>query len=396
MVESYPFVFSAFLFLLAILFHDPSILTVIYLLLGVLLFGRWWRDRGLAGLEIHRRLDRRAMLGETIRIRLEVVNRSWLPIPWVRIHESLPVELAVPNFHRQAFSLAPKGKTICEYTLQGHKRGYYRIGPLYVQSGDLFGMEEPRERQAPSDNLTVYPKIVPIRRLPLPSFSPMGALRFHQPLFEDPSRVIGKRDYQTGDSLRRIDWKSSAVTGKLQVRQFEPAISLEASIFLNLSGQDYEPRSRIDAAELAIVTAASLACYVAGKHQPVGLESNGMDPLEPESVRHSLPVRKGNAALMVLLEKLARLQLADGRSFADLLREREPALSWGTTLLVITGMPGAALFNELLRTRRLGLHSIVFLTAPVLRFESFEDRARSLGIPLYEIRSERDLERMFL
>jgi uncharacterized protein (DUF58 family) len=395
-VEYSPFVFSAFLFLLAVLFHDPSILTVIYLLLGVFLFGRWWRDRGLAGIEVHRLLDGRAMLGETIRVRLEVINRSWLPIPWVRIHESLPVELAVPNFHRQAFGLAPRGRTVCEYTLQGHKRGYYRIGPLYLQSGDLFGMEEPRERQAPSDSMTVYPKIVPIRRLPLPSFSPMGALRFHQPLFEDPSRVVGKRDYQPGDSLHRIDWKASAAAGKLQVRQFEPAISLEVSIFLNLNAQDYEPRSRIDAAELAIVTAASLAFYVAGKHQPVGLESNGMDPLESESVRHSLPVRKGNAPLMLLLEKLARLQLTDASAFANFLRERGPALPWGTTLLVITGMPETNLFDELLRARRLGLHSLVFLTAPVLRFESFENRARNLGIPLYEIRSEHDLERMFL
>jgi uncharacterized protein (DUF58 family) len=396
MVGYYLFVFSAFLLLLAVFFHDTSILTVVYLLIGVFIISRWWRDRILAGLEFHRRLDRRAMLGETVRIRLEVINRSWLPIPWIRIHESLPVELAVPNFHRQAVGLAPRGRTVCEYTLQGHKRGYYRIGPLYVQSGDLFGMEESRQRQAPSDNLTIYPKIVPIRRLPLPSFSPMGALRFHQPLYEDPSRVVGKRDYQSGDSLRRIDWKASAVAGKLQVRQFEPAISVEVSIFLNLSAQDYEPRSRIDAAELAIVTAASLAFYVGGKHQPVGLETNGMDLLEPEQARHSIPVRRGNAQLMLLLEKLARLQLTDGTAFAELLREREPALSWGTTLLVITGMPEAALFDELLRARQSGLPSIVFLTAPVLRFESFENRAHSLGIPLYEIRSEHDLERMFL
>jgi uncharacterized protein (DUF58 family) len=395
-VGFYLFVFSAFLFLLAILFHDSSILTVIYLLLGVFLVSRWWRDRGLAGLEVHRHLAGRAMLGEIIRVRLEVVNRTWLPIPWVRIHESLPVELAVPNFHRQVFGLAPRGKTSCQYTLEGHKRGFYRIGPLYVQSGDLFGMEEPRERQAPSESLTVYPKIVPIRRIPLPSYSPMGALRFHQPLFEDPSRVIGKRDFQSGDSLRRIDWKASAAAGKLQVRQFEPAISLEVSILLNLNSGDYEPRSRIDAAELAIVTAASLAFYVAGKHQPVGLESNGTDLLDPESVRHSLPVRKGNAALMLLLEKLARLQLTEGRPFAPLLRERAPALPWGTTLLVITGMPEAGLFDELLRARRSGLHSIVFLTAPVLRFESFENRAHNLGIPMFEIRSELDLERMFL
>jgi len=395
-VGYYLFVFTVFLLLLAALFHETSILTVIYLLAGVYFIGGWWRDKILTSLEVHRHLDRRALLGEIVRVRLEVINRSWLPIPWLRIHESLPVELAIPNFHRQAVSLPPKGKTVCEYSLQGHKRGYYRVGPVYIQSGDLFGMEDPRERQAPSDDLTVYPKIVPIQRLPIPSYSPMGALRFHQPLFEDPSRVIGKRDYQSGDSLRRIDWKATAVAGKLQVRQFEPAISLEVSIFLNLTAEDYEPRSRIDAAELAIVTAASLAFYVAGKHQPVGLESNGKDPLEPESIRHSLPVRKGNAQLMLLLEKLARLQLTEGNSFAELLRERGPRLSWGTTLLVITGMPEESFFEELLRARRRGLQSIVFLTAPVLRFEAFENRAHNLGIPLYEIRSERDLERPFI
>ncbi len=390
------FIFSAFLLLLAAFFHETSLLTIIYLLVGVFLVGRLWRDRTLNALEIHRELNRRALLGENIRVRLEVVNRGWLPIPWIRIHESLPVELAVPNFFRQAVSLPPKGKTVCEYFLRGHKRGYYQVGPVYFQSGDLFGMEEPRERQAPSDPLTIYPKIVPIRHIPIPSFSPMGALRFHQPLFEDPSRVTGKREYQSGDSLRRIDWKASAVARMLQVRQFEPAISLEASIFLNLAAEDYEPRSRIDAAELAIETAASLAFYIAQKHQPVGLESNGKDLLEPESARHSLPVRKGNAQLMLLLEKLARLQLIEGNSFAKLLRERGPLLSWGTTLMVITGMPEEALFDELLRARRMGLHCIVFLTAPVLRFETFENRARNLRIPLYEIRSERDLERAFI
>jgi uncharacterized protein (DUF58 family) len=390
------FLFTAFLFLLAVLYHDPSILTLVYLLVGVYLLGGWWRDRILDSVEVHRRLDRRAFLGEIVRVRLEVINHSWLPAPWIRIHESLPIELATPNFFRQAVSLPPKGKTVCEYSLQGHKRGYYRVGPIGIQSGDLFGMENPRERQSPSDDLTIYPKIVPILRIPIPSFSPMGALRFHQPLFEDPSRVVGKRDYQSGDSMRRIDWKASAVSGRLQVRQFEPAISQEVLIFLNLNAEDYEPRSRIDAAELAIETAASLAFYVAGKHQPVGLETNGKDPLEPENARHSLPVRKGNAQTMLVLEKLARLQLTDGQAFADLLRERAPALSWGTTLLVITGMPEAGLFDEMLRARQSGLHSIMFLTAPVLRYEAFENRARNLGIPLHEIRSERDLEQMVI
>jgi uncharacterized protein (DUF58 family) len=215
-------------------------------------------------------------------------------------------------------------------------------------------------------------------------------------LFEDPSRVAGKREYQAGDSLRRIDWKASAVAGRLQVRQYQPAISLEVAIFLNLCAKDFEARSRIDAAELAVVTAASLASFVAGKRQPIGLVTNGKDPLEPESRFHWLPVRRGTGHLMLVMEKLARIQLTDSESFTGLLRERASELAWGTTLLVITGTPDALLFDELLRARRRGLQSIVFLTAPVIRYEKFEARARGLGVPLYEIRSEVDLERAML
>ena len=51
--------------------------------------------------------------------------------------------------------------------------------------------------------------------LSLPSHSPLGTLRHTQPIFEDPSRVTGKRDYISGDSLRRVDWKATAATGRL-------------------------------------------------------------------------------------------------------------------------------------------------------------------------------------
>jgi uncharacterized protein (DUF58 family) len=390
------FAFLIFLLILAVVLRETSIVTLIYFLIGAFLFGRWWRDRALAAVEFRRRLHPRALLGESIPVRLEVTNRGWLPLPWVRIHESLPVELAVPNFFRRAVALGPRGKVSVDYWLRGTKRGFYRIGPLYLQSGDLLGLENVRERQGAPDHLTVYPRIVPIPNCPVPSFSPIGVLRFHQPLFEDPSRVVGKRDYQSGDSLRRIDWKSTAALGKLQVRQFQPAISLEVAIFLNLHEKDFEPRSRIDAAELAVVTAASLAAYVAGKRQPVGLVTNGRDPLDPEGSFHSLPVRRGNAHMLLLMETLARVQLAEEGSFAALLRERASALAWGTTLLIVTGIPEEALFDELLRARRMGLRSMVFLTSPVLRYEAFESRARGLGIPWYEIRSELDLERAMI
>ncbi len=112
----------------------------------------------------------------------------------------------------------------------------------------------------------------------------MGTLRHHQPIFEDPSRIFGKRPYVSGDSLRRVDWKATASTGQLQVKLFEPSIALETEIFLDLNTEAYEFHSRASATELAIVVTASLANWVVRARQSVGLVTNGLDPLAQDGL----------------------------------------------------------------------------------------------------------------
>ncbi len=166
------------------------------------------------------------------------------------------------------------------------------IGPLSLYSGDLLGVSGDLQRSQPPDHLTVYPKIVPLTSVKLPSRSPMGTLRHTQPVFEDPSRVRGKRDYVSGDSLRRVDWKATAAAGRLQVRLFEPSIALETAIFLNLNNAEYDSRAPFMATELAIVVAASLANWVVAQRQAVGLFSNGIDPLQDDQLPQSIPPRR--------------------------------------------------------------------------------------------------------
>ena len=166
--------------------------------------------------------------------------------------------------------------------MNADRRGYYPIGPLHLRSGDLIGLTEELDTEGGVDHLIVYPKIIPFAKVKLPSRSPLGTLRHTQPIFEDPSRVRGKRDYVAGDSLRRVDWKATATTGRLQVKQFEPSIALETAIFLNLNADEYAQRTRLDATELAIVIAASLANWIVGQRQSVGLCVNGVDPIGTE------------------------------------------------------------------------------------------------------------------
>jgi uncharacterized protein (DUF58 family) len=323
---------------------------------------------------------------------LEISNAGWLPVVWLRLHEALPVELAVPNFFQQVISLSPDERRRFKYKLRARKRGYYPVGPLSMYSGDILGLADQAKMEVPPQYLTVFPKIVPLNSVITLSRSPMGSLRHHQPIFEDPNRVRGKREYVAGDSLRRVDWKSTAATGRLQVKLFEPSISLVTSIFLNLNAEDYHYKTRAPTIELAIMIAASLASWVIDKKQSVGLITNGNDPHQAEGGVQPLQPRKGRSHLMRLLEILARIEMVDGQPVHDHLRREIHHLPWGTTLMLITGKLDDPLFEDLFQARRLGLDVMLVLCGSVQNFQTVRRRAEHFGFPVYQTFNERDLD----
>jgi len=237
----------------------------------------------------------------------------------------------------------------------------------------------------------VYPKIIPFAAVDIPSRSPQGTLRHSLPLFEDPTQVFGKREYISGDSLRRIDWKASASTGRLQVKLFEPSIALETFVVLNLNGEDYYYRSRVDSTELAIVIAASLTNWIIEKRQIVGMLVNGRDPLTADGKTQAIPPHKGKRHLMRLLETLARVEITDNSALVPLLQQQRYQLAWGMTLIVITGKADNELLDELYQARRWGQNASLILVGRDAPDETIRQRARTFGIPVFPIASEGDL-----
>ena len=379
------------LLVIAALMREDFVFILLYLIAGAFAFGRWWSRKALQALEIERRYPDRVFLGEEVVVELELANSGLLPVVWLRLHESLPVEMAVPSFFRSVVSLGPRERVQLYYPLKARKRGYYPIGPLNLQSGDLLGMAEQHKFEWGPDFLTVYPRIVPLVNVNLPSHSPMGTLHHHEPVFEDPTRVMGKRDYVAGDPLRRVDWKASAATGRLQVKQFEPSISLETSIFLNLNAAEYDQRTRYQATELAIVVAASIAAWVESKKQSVGLVTNGSDQLAQDNKPHALPPRKGRGNLMRILDMLARIQMAETVPLAQVMRQWSSHLSWGTTIVLITSQVDETLFDELFQARRSGLDIMLVLCGKVSRFQEIQRKAAHFGFPVRQVLYEEDL-----
>lgn len=380
------------LVVLAAFLRDDFALTLIYLFVGAFAAGTWWSRRALSHVEQERRFSDHAFLGEQVRVDIHVRNAGWLPLPWLEVRDALPLALVGPTVFRRVTTLGSKSESKFEYYLEARKRGYYPLGPMSVSSGDILGLNEPARHEWRVEHLTVYPKIIPLTSVAIPSHSPQGTLRHSQPVFEDPTRIFGKREYVAGDSLRRVDWKSTAATGRLQVKIFEPSIALETLICLNLNAEDYHYRSRLDSVELAIVIAASLGNWIVGKDQTVGLKVNGVDPLVPDGLPQYFPPRKGKIHLIRMLETLARVEMAKDSSFPAVIQRQRYHLSWGTTLLVITGEAGDDLLDELYQTRRAGRNAVLILAGRGVSTEESRAKARFFGIPVVPILDERDMD----
>jgi uncharacterized protein (DUF58 family) len=386
------FYFMAVLFALAVIVNEDFVFVLLYLFLGVYLASRWWGRRALQGVTARRKFERRAFLGERVNVELVIENKTWLPLAWLQMRESLPVGVHSHGPFQQVASLGSKASRTYDYQLECKRRGYYPIGPLDLFSGDVLGAAPRRQYRLAPDFLTVYPKIVPLTDVHLPSHAPLGTLRHHQPIFEDPSRVRGKREYVAGDSLRRVDWKATAAAGRLQVKLLEPSIALESAIFLDLEEEAYGLWGRFDVAELAIVTAASLANWIIGVRQSVGLVTNGGDPFGANQTPPPLPPRRGRGHLLYILETLARVQVNDGIPIAGLLREHIHQLSWGTSLIVITPRLSDELFDALFQARRLGMDALLVQCGTSENFKENQRKAAYFGFDLQQVIDENDLD----
>jgi uncharacterized protein (DUF58 family) len=385
------------LVILAGFFQIGFIFHAAYILLGLVILGHLWGGKALRGVRVTRTLDRRALLGDTLRVTLAVENAGLWPIPWLIVRDRLPPALTAPPTFTRLLSLLPRERSRLTYELVCRQRGLYRLGPVSLSAGDVFGANRVDVDLSDVEHFVVYPRIVPLGSVRLSSRTPFGHIRSDLHLYADPSRVVGVRDYSPGDSFRLMHWTATAATGRLQVRRLEPAISLQVAIVVNLSRAEYDTRHSYHATELAITTAASVANHLIELRQETGVFTNGYDPLER---RHcpAAPVGKGRMQLISILEMLGRIEVAENpdetTAFADLLSGLPAALPWGATVLAITSHAETGLWERLLALKRAGFEvGVVFCDyAGTISYEQAEATAASLGIGCRRVWEEADLD----
>jgi len=243
--------------------------------------------------------------------RLATGKRSLSPYTWERLRWVTAIS---------------RGQVISwKHTLEAKSRGDYRLGPLRLRSGDMFGLFPKELVLSHFQGLLVYPRIFPLSKLNLPLKALLGEKVGPRSIYEDTSRVAGARDYRYDDPLKRIHWKASAAHSKLQTRHYESSTSLSLLLILDVHSFPEENEEF----EHAVSTVASLAYEADRQGFAVGLITNS----EPEV---QIAIGSGQNQLMQILEALARITAKSRISLYEQMDRFRTILPMGATLVVVT------------------------------------------------------------
>ena len=368
--ELWPLV-SGLLVFVGLLISNGLLLVVGSLVALVWLAARIWERYGFRKVSYTRELSRRrAFIGDTIDYTVALNNDKPLPLIWVESQDPFPegLELAgavvrgatleTNRHHSITTSLMPYQRATWKFSMRCTRRGYHRIGPVRMRSGDIFGFASTESRQTNVDNILVYPRVVDMEELFTPPQDPLGLARGRMPLYHDTNRVKGHRDYRSDDPLKHIDWKATARAGQLQTRVFEPSVSLNILVALNGSTSDFvwqgTNRRLFERAVTAAASAASLADRLGYSY---GLISNAVASYSGKWL--SVPPGASTSQLAMTLEALAMAAPYVVSMLPEVFRAERSRLPQGATVLLATGAITPSLPGQLSSIEASGFRVLV-------------------------------------
>jgi uncharacterized protein (DUF58 family) len=320
-----------------------------------------WQRQCLTGVTYRRTLSAtRAEFGEEVTVDLEIVNDKLLPVTWLHIEDAVPARLEVrggtvatdwgitPHLIH-VLPVLPYQRVRRRVTVVCRERGLHRFGPATLHSGDPVGLRTRQVRMPEHHDLLVYPKRFALDPVDVVSRVLIGDARARRQLIEDPSRIAGVRDYQTGDPLRSIDWRATARVGALLVRRFEPTVSRRVALFVDFRVPTGRRRSTdTSQLEFTIAVAASMLWELAERRVPIGLFASGAVEGAPLAFASSA----APGQLPILLEALARCPATSTRPFPSVLGAERGRLHPGTSVIVVAGDYPAPTLGALAELRR--------------------------------------------
>jgi uncharacterized protein (DUF58 family) len=389
--------------LLGIVLGSPPIVFVGGAMLLIRIVAEVWPRRVLAGLEYqHQVTPDRTVVGDEVELRISLWNRTRLPIAWATAEDevtdavgvrplSSPVSAPVIRAGPQAAvgiggPLRPYERVSRRFRLVPLRRGVHEIGPFTLGVAELFGTHAPaRTDELATRLLVARPLMAPVIGR-LPTESPLARERAKRSLFTDPTLFAGVRPFAPGDPLRSIHWRASAREASLQTKRFEPSLSAQAMLVLDvqtIEGDWWVLLYDDELFESLAVAAMSVTRALIGRETPCGFAAAAYTGSLQRFM--FLPPRADRTQLGRVADALARLTPVGSGPLTRILALLPRRVARGTSLVVLTGRNPASSAGIARRLRETGFPVHFLLVGPGVRRVA---EARNLGLSVSTARVE--------
>ncbi|WP_181150815.1 DUF58 domain-containing protein [Paenibacillus sp. PCH8] len=360
--------------------------TALFLFVVTLLIGAsGWIIQicGPRNIHIRRHMhSERMMSGEEAHVRVELEFESHIPLLWIVLCENTPA-----GVHRKCFFPGMRRQFTYQYQLSGLRRGVYEWGKGRLYWGDIFGWNTLSVETVGDTPLIVVPSVTGYGENDSNVFGATGEGLMSERRNSHGKRSPEFREYQHGDPLGRIHWKSTAKTGRLQtfLPEMMDSPSLGILVYEGQSGyeQPWNGSSDHPAFERVVSMAARWIQRAALEDMPYHLWMGSGDAHvgdQEQPIRYSIQSDHRNLSL----DQLAEAQIAPVSSDSPSLMEttRLEYMPSGSRIVVLSGRMDADLHEWILYAASLGHTVEVQLTelAVLSEFNSNTDRQQSMDL----------------
>jgi len=242
----------------------------IFLIILVLILQQHSNQETLQGLDAQLTCDKRLVeIDEDFFINIELENRKFRILPFLKLRIYLPSGFAFPKLKKGNISkataggqelilttwLLPKQKLKMNIPCILTKRGRYFTNGMQICSGDFLGLKESSNRYDDFVELVCLPKEKSLPQKIENTGGFLGEISVKRFIFEDPTLTIGFREYTGREAMKRISWTRSAKAGHLMVKEMDYTQETSVMVVLNIDSDGINRDENIE-------NAYSLARYV--------------------------------------------------------------------------------------------------------------------------------------
>lgn len=138
--------------------------------------------------------------------------------------------------------------------LQASHRGAVHVGPVTMEAGDPYGAILRKRILTDGNQLYVHPRTIDLAPITAGLQRDLDG-RAASGIVDDDLEFHALRPYQPGDDIKRVHWLSTAKTGSLMVRQYEPTLRTTTALWMDTDPSSYASAEEF---ELAVSIFASL------------------------------------------------------------------------------------------------------------------------------------------